>query len=213
MEQILEKDPLNALGLYGRARSLDSLAEVERSNARLEQSVFAYRAVLDLEDQVDDQLYLKAALRCIDRMRFRGNYDAYSKFYVIINYLSRLHKIGFHGKAIRIQQRLVARFPNDIQYQNQLAVGFLLTNQPEAARTILEGVLERWPKSGFAQVHLGFILKTTFEDYDAGARWMMAGIASREEGVIDGRFYSHLGDALTRLGKHQEAQRVLLFIC
>ncbi|XP_046440379.1 titin-like isoform X2 [Daphnia pulex] len=188
MEQILEKDPLNALGLYGRARSLDSLAEVERSNARLEQSVFAYRAVLDLEDQVDDQLYLKAALRCIDRMRFRG----------------------FHGKAIRIQQRLVARFPNDIQYQNQLAVGFLLTNQPEAARTILEGVLERWPKSGFAQVHLGFILKTTFEDYDAGARWMMAGIASREEGVIDGRFYSHLGDALTRLGKHQEAQRVYL---
>ena len=73
MEQILEKDPLNALGLYGRARSLDSLAEVERSNARLEQSIFAYRAVLDLEDQVDDQLYLKAALRCIDRMRFKGN--------------------------------------------------------------------------------------------------------------------------------------------
>nr|CAH0104148.1 unnamed protein product [Daphnia galeata] len=186
MEQILEKDPLNALGLYGRARSLDSLAEVERSNARLEQSIFAYRAVLDLEDQVDDQLYLKAALRCIDRMRFRG----------------------FHGKSIRIQQRLVARFPNNIEYQNQLAVGFLLTNQPEAARTILEGVLERWPQSGFAQVHLGFILKTTFEDYDAGARWMMAGIASREEGVIDGRFYSHLGDALTRLGKHQEAQKV-----
>lgn len=73
MEQILEKDPHNALALYGRARSLDSLAEVERSNARLEQSIFAYRAVLDLEDQVDDHLYHKSALRCIDRMRFRGN--------------------------------------------------------------------------------------------------------------------------------------------
>lgn len=103
---------------------------------------------------------------------------------------------------------MVARFPNDIEYQNQLAIGFLLTNQPEAARTILEGVLNRWPQSGFAQVHLGFILKTTYDDYDAGARWMMAGIASREEGVIDGRFYSHLGDALTRLGRHEEAQRV-----
>lgn len=117
---------------------------------------------------------------------------------------------GFHGKSIRIQQRLVARFPDQIEYQNQLAVGFLLTNQPEAARTVLERVLERWPNSGFAQVHLGFILKTTFDDYDAGARWMMAGIASREEGVIDGRFYSHLGDALARLGRHQEAQRVKL---
>ncbi len=68
--------------------------------------------------------------------------------------------------------------------------------------------MERWPSSGFAQVHLGFILKTTYDDYDAGARWMMAGIATREEGVIDGRFYSHLGDALERLGKHQEAQQV-----
>lgn len=74
MEHILETDPTNPLALYGRARSLDSLAEVERSNARLEQSIFAYRAVLDLEEHVDDQLYLKSALRCIDRMRFRGEW-------------------------------------------------------------------------------------------------------------------------------------------
>lgn len=115
---------------------------------------------------------------------------------------------GFHSKSIRIQQRLVARFPNEIEYQNQLAVGFLLTNQPESARTVFESVLERWPNSGFAQVHLGFILKTTYEDNERGASLMLAGIASREEGVIDGRFYTHLGDALTRLGKHQEAQQV-----
>ena len=72
MEQILEVDPAHALSLYGRARSLDTLAELERSNARLEQAIFAYRAVLDLEDRVGDDLYRKAALRCIDRMRFRG---------------------------------------------------------------------------------------------------------------------------------------------
>lgn len=87
-------------------------------------------------------------------------------------------------------------------------MGFLLTNQPEAARSVLELVLERWPKSGFAQVHLGFILKTTYDDYDTGARLMMSGLATKEDGVIDGRFYSHLGDALARLGKHEEAQQV-----
>ena len=59
---------------------------------------------------------------------------------------------GFHSKAIRIQQRLIARFPDECHLQNQLAVGFLLINQPESARTILEAVLQRWPDSGFAQV-------------------------------------------------------------
>ena len=37
---------------------------------------------------------------------------------------------------------------------------------------------------------------------------MMSGLATKEEGVIDGRFYSHLGDALARLGRHEEAQQV-----
>jgi hypothetical protein len=72
MERILERDPADPVALYGRAQSLDQLAETERSNARLEQAIFAYRAVIDLEQNVSDQLYRLAALRCIDRMRFRG---------------------------------------------------------------------------------------------------------------------------------------------
>lgn len=116
---------------------------------------------------------------------------------------------GFHNKATRIQQRLVARFPDEIDLQNQLAIGFLLANQPESARTVLEQTLGRWPDSGFAQVHLGFILKTTYNDNEAGVELMKKGIASREEGVIDGRFYFHLGDGLNRLGRQQEAQQVV----
>lgn len=72
MEQILEREPGNPLALYGRARALDALAEAGKSNAQLEQAIFAYRAVLDLEDRVEDDLFRRAALRCIDRMRFRG---------------------------------------------------------------------------------------------------------------------------------------------
>lgn len=65
----------------------------------------------------------------------------------------------------------------------------------------------------FSQVHYGFILKTTYDDSYNGARLMASGIATREDGVIDGRFYFHLGDALTRLGRSQEAQQVIgLFI-
>ena len=74
MEQILERDPANPLALYGRARAQDTLAEVERSNAKLEQAIFAYRAILDLGNQVDDRVFRRAAFRCVDRMRFRGKW-------------------------------------------------------------------------------------------------------------------------------------------
>jgi len=187
-ELILEQEPDNAAALYMRARSLDVLADREKSNGRLEQAIFAYRAILDLESSVDDHLYRVAALRCIDRMRFRG----------------------FHSKSIRIQQRLITRFPDECRLQNELAVGFLLLGQPESARAVLESILQRWPNSGFAQVHYGFVLKTTYDDSVDGARLMASGIATREDGVIDGRFYFHLGDALTRLGRSQEARQVYI---
>ena len=41
---------------------------------------------------------------------------------------------------------------------------------------------------------------------------MTSGLATREDGVIDGRFYFHLGDALTRLGRPQEARQVFLLL-
>lgn len=70
-------------------------------------------------------------------------------------------------------------------------------------------VLERWPESGLARVHLGFVLKTAFDDDVNGAVHLAAGIASGDAGVVDGRFYLQLGDALQRLGRPHEAQQVL----
>ena len=103
---------------------------------------------------------------------------------------------------------MIARCPDELDLQNQLAISFLLVNQPESARTVLEQVLERWPESGFAQVHYGFVLKTTYNDHEKAVQFLRSGIASRETGVIDGRFYFQLGDALTRLGRPEEAHQV-----
>lgn len=187
MERRLRLDADDAVALYGRALSLDRLADAEKSNSRLEQAIVAYRAVVDLEHGLrDDRLYRLAALRCIDRMRFRG----------------------FHNKAVRVQQRLIERFPDEVELRNQMAISHLLLNQPQAARTVLEQVLERWPESGLARVHLGFVLKTAFDDDVNGAVHLAAGIASGDAGVVDGRFYLQLGDALQRLGRPHEAQQV-----
>lgn len=76
----MEADPNDAVALYTRARSLDRLAEIERSNSRLELAIFAYRSVLDIE-HVPEQLFRLAADRCIDRMRFRG-WFRYIVFYL-----------------------------------------------------------------------------------------------------------------------------------
>ncbi|XP_047493946.1 cell surface glycoprotein 1-like isoform X2 [Penaeus chinensis] len=187
---LLHRLPQSARALYGRACSLDRLAEVERSNSRLEQAIATYRSVIDMADEHPDKVPLPllrlAAEKCIERMRFRG----------------------FMGKAVRVQQRLLQRFPEDINLRNQIGVTFLLMNQPTAAKDVFKEVLEKWPEDGFAQVHYGFVMKTSHNNNTAGIEYMQKGINSGAEGTQDGRFYFHLGDALQREGKAEEAYKL-----
>ena len=73
---LLHQLPNSARALFGRALCLDRLAEVQRSNSKLEQAILTYREVLNLADQDPDlvplPLFRKAAELCIERMRFRG---------------------------------------------------------------------------------------------------------------------------------------------
>ena len=60
------------------------------------------------------------------------------------------------------------------------------------------------PSNGFAKSHLGFIIKTDHLRYKEAIPLLREGIASGETGADDGRFYFHLGDAFTRIGKPDE---------
>ena len=84
-------------------------------------------------------------------------------------------------------------------------VGFLCSQFSVHYAVILQ-VLRQEPKNGFALVHLGFIVKTGDRDYTAAIPLLQQGIASNVPGVIDGRFFFHLGDALFRTGQHDEVQ-------
>ncbi|KAG0718826.1 Aspartyl/asparaginyl beta-hydroxylase [Chionoecetes opilio] len=187
---LLHHNPKSARAIYGRARSLDKLAETEKSNSKLEQAILTYRSVLDLADEepslVPLHLLRSAAERCIERMKFRG----------------------FFGKALRVQQRLFQRFPEDVSLRNSMGVTYLLMNQGSAAKEVFEAVLQQWPDDGFAQVHFGFVLKTTDNNVTGGAYYMQKGIASKAEGTQDERFFFHLGDALQRQGKLEEAYKI-----
>lgn len=76
------------------------------------------------------------------------------------------------------------------------------------ARKVLQQVLSKWPNDGFALVHYGFILKTADNKLKESIYYLKKGLSTKDEGVVDGRFYFHLGDALTRLGRHTEAEKV-----
>lgn len=65
-------------------------------------------------------------------------------------------------KAVRVQQRLLQRFPEDVGLRNKMGVSYLIMNQMGAAKEVFKTVLDKWPDNGFAMV--GIInFKLTFQ--------------------------------------------------
>lgn len=184
-ENILRLYPYSPRALYGKSQALDKLAESQRSNSLLEQAIASYQAVMRIE-KVPDKLYVLSGTRSVDRMRFRG----------------------FVGKALKLQVEMMNRYPNNTEIKKHVGVGYLLIGQNREAKKLFMEVLEQNPNDGFSKVHLGFILKTDENKYEEAVKLMADGIASKEEGVIDGRFFLHLGDALARTGKELEAMKI-----
>lgn len=184
-DNILQKYPSSPRSIYGKALSLDYLADQRRSNEILQQALNHYTQVLNTEN-VPDALFKMVAERCINRMRFVGQYR----------------------NAINVHMQLIKRFPDNPKHLNDLAVTYLTINRIEEARSVLKEVLRKWPNDGFALVHYGFVLKTTDNKLKEAVIYLKKGLATRSQGVIDGRFYFHLGDALARLGRNQEAAEV-----
>nr|XP_015833407.1 PREDICTED: aspartyl/asparaginyl beta-hydroxylase isoform X3 [Tribolium castaneum] len=184
-DALLQNYSSSPRSLYGKAQALDVLAEQKRSNELLQKAIEAYLKVLDL-DQVPDILFEAAAERCINRMRFIGNYN----------------------RAIEVHYKLIARFPQKTHHRNQLVVSLLTINRVSKAREILQETLSKNPNDGFALVHYGFILKTVDNNLNESISYLERGLSTKEPGVVDGRFYFHLGDALSRVGRTLDAMKV-----
>ncbi|XP_030762306.1 aspartyl/asparaginyl beta-hydroxylase isoform X3 [Sitophilus oryzae] len=184
-EALLQKYPNSPRSLFGKAQALDIMAEQQQRNDLLQQALHYYSRALKVSD-IPDQLFVIAAERYIDRARFLGQYS----------------------KAVNVHWKLIERFPDNATYLNNLAVTYLTVNSVDEARTVLKRVLGKWPNDGFALVHYGFILKTTDNLLQESIDYMSRGLKTKAQGVVDGRFYFHLGDALSRLNKPDEAMKV-----
>lgn len=57
-------------------------------------------------------------------------------------------------------------------------------------------------------VHLGFIIKTHDNNPAKAIPYLRDGIATGDSGVLDARFFFHLGDAYQRVRQHKQAKKV-----
>ena len=70
-DDILSRYPRSPRAQFGKAQSLNALAERRQSNAILEQAIGECVKVLELDD-VPKELFIKAGTFCADRQTFRG---------------------------------------------------------------------------------------------------------------------------------------------
>lgn len=93
---------------YEKAKELDKLAESTKSNERLIEAIQIYEnLILNHDKQLNDTILKEIGVRCIERMRFLGKLKA----------------------AIEIHRKLIERFPDEVSFQSQLAVTYLLGNR------------------------------------------------------------------------------------
>lgn len=77
---------------------------------------------------------------------------------------------------------------------------------------ILEQTRQRWPSDGLTQAYYGLVLKLRGKHVES-IPFLRAGINSQAEGTTDSHFYFHLGDALSRHNKTEEAMQVSIELC
>lgn len=184
-EQLLTKYPNSPRALYGKALSLDKLAEKQRSNKMLEEAIATFQKVMDAKD-TPDELFKQAGLKLGEKLEFRG----------------------WNSKAAATYQNLVNKFPSDITVRKKLGVSYLLMGQNEKARRVFSDILDIDKGNNFARVHLGFIVKVTDNNPQESIPLLRAIMESNSKEIQEGKFYFHLGDAYQRLNQTEKAYEV-----
>ena len=119
-EGLVNKYPKSPRAMYGKAQSLDKLADFKQSNDFLQQSIEAYSRVVDLPD-CPLELKRRVMRRQADRLSFLG-------------------KIG---QATNVLKKLLKLFPSDLKLMNELGVQYLLSGKNRDAEDIYNQVCKQ----------------------------------------------------------------------
>ena len=168
--------------VYLSALVIDRISEIEKSNPKLKKAVGIYKKLLTL-DKLDKNLLYIAGKRLINRLQFLGKIN----------------------DALKYNEYLVSKMPNNINLINDLGVNYLIGDRPKQAKAQFNKVLSTFDSNNsFALCHLGFIIKQFENKINESIDLFKACLLSKNKNVMDGRFFYHLGDALTRFNRTDE---------
>jgi aspartate beta-hydroxylase len=92
----------------GKARALDAISEIEKNNRLLIEAISLYTSLIENHnDQLSQEVFQTIGERCIDRLRFLGQYES----------------------AVKIHEYLIRRIDDGPQYRNELAITYLLMDR------------------------------------------------------------------------------------
>lgn len=168
------------------ARLLDLQAEARRDNRLLSRAITAYLHLLKMNERLSDKKLLEVTNRALDRIKFRGSYLSAEPVYKI----------------------LIRRFPDKLEYRNNLTISFLMANRADLAEGILKETLQLWPDDRVALAHYGFILKTQHNRLEEALAAFQKALEGDAGAANEPRFYYHYGDTFLLLGRHAEAHEV-----
>ena len=173
--------------VYLSALIFDRLSEIEQSNSKLKKSIDIYKKLILLEDADAGLVYI-AGKRLINRLSF----------------------MGLTKDAIKYNELLASRFPRDFNLINDLGVSYLMVNKPEQAKKHFRKVLQVFDaQNAYAMCHMAFIIKHYEKKVNESIEMFKKCLTSQNANVMDGRFFYHLGDALTRLNRTEEVIKSL----
>jgi aspartate beta-hydroxylase len=114
---------------------------------------------------------------------------------------------GWSAKATHVQKVMADKFPDVADFSNRLGQMHLTSGNDRQAEEAFRAVLQRFPDDPFASTHLGFILASSgdVKAIAEGVTLLKKGLESRDEELLDGRFFLKLGDGLRRLGRSKES--------
>lgn len=130
-ETLANKYPKSPRAMYGKAQSLDKMADLKQSNSILQQSIDAYGQTADMLD-CPVELKRRAAQHQADRLSF----------------------LGRSGQAANVLKRLLNHIPGDIKLMNELGVQYLLSGKNRDAEHIYSQVSYQMLFIGVANVLL-----------------------------------------------------------
>ncbi|XP_026759290.2 aspartyl/asparaginyl beta-hydroxylase isoform X2 [Galleria mellonella] len=168
------------------ARLLDLQAEARRDNRLLSRAITAYLHLLKMNERLSDKKLLEVTNRALDRIKFRGSYLSAEPVYKI----------------------LIRRFPDKLEYRNNLTISFLMANRADLAEGVLKETLQLWPDDRVALAHYGFILKTQHNRLEEALAAFQKALEGDAGAANEPRFYYHYGDTFLLLGRHAEAHEV-----